>query len=136
MINNKDLVNLIQKYSGQNDIIFENTRINEDLQIKGEKAMLFIGEYARLFNVDISSFAFPKYFLNPDNSNDSEADIPYLTAGDLERGILTGILNEQIISLHDHDSHLPPKFTATNISLGILLMILIAILLIFVTIFL
>lgn len=138
MISNTDLKELINKYSISEKLIFENTKINHDLHINGKRAKAFMDEYSHLFKVDLTSFDFGKYFSVPDKTDNQPAgdDTPTLTAGDLERGIITGLLNEQIIALRDHDAQLPPKFTATNISLGIILVIIVAILLIFVALFL
>lgn len=136
VMENKRLEQLIIKYSSYDHKIYDNTSIVRDLDIKNEHAKAFIEEFAEAFGVDISNFNSSKYFSFDDNKSSTANTLTELTVADLQRAIFTGELDDDIISFDENDLNLPPQFTAKNIILGILLVIIVSTLLGFVAIFL
>lgn len=92
----------------EEDISNENLRLEEDLYMYGEDAEFFLIRYSNVLNVDISNLDFYKYF---------SWEVPFyfyslyrrfskrykqkesLTIGDLERGIIYGRLDDEIIAM-------------------------------------
>lgn len=126
---NKTLKQLILTHSGYDQKIYDNTSIVRDLGIEHENAKAFIEVYSEKFHVDISTFDFPKYFpLESTSSNRSRR--AELTVADLERAILAGELNDDVINFDENDPNLAPKFTLKNILLGVLLVVVVTALLV------
>lgn len=136
MIENKELEQLIRKHSAYDQKIYENTSIVRDLNIDNKQAKEFIDAYAKAFNIDISSFHFAKYFY-VDNSNSTDRPVrKELTIADLERGIIVGELNEDVISLDINDSNQPLQLTTKKIIMGVIIVVAVTALLATVAIFL
>ncbi len=88
------------------------TRVEENLGIYGDEAVDFLLAYSKEFNVDVSNFMAADYFspegIGRDIIGDLKASLfskkyPYkpkkeLTISDLEKGILMGALNEEVIA--------------------------------------
>jgi hypothetical protein len=85
------------------------TRLELDLNIYGDDASELLLAYCKLFNVDLSQFMFDSYF-SPE-AFDPMAPIMSLfygrrrsvrerelTIGDLEKGVIAGKLNEEVIT--------------------------------------
>lgn len=134
IMGNKTLEQLILRYSSYDQKIYDNTSIIRDLNMKHEQAKAFINAFAKEFNVNISTFNFTKYFPTENNSGNSHKHAE-LTIADLERAILAGELNDDIISFNENDPNLPPKFTAKNVVLSILLVLVVSTILGIVAIF-
>lgn len=126
---NKNLEQLILKYSSYDQKIYDNTSITRDLNIQNEQAKAFIEAFAKEFNVDISTFDFPKYFPLEDKLSSKICKRSELTIEDLERAILVGELNDDVITFEEDDPNLPIKFTTKNIVLGVLLVLIVSALL-------
>lgn len=122
MTKNKELQQLIQKYSSYNNRIYDNTSISRDLNIQDQLAFDFIQSYSKQFDVDISDFNFLKYFPSIDDPSFPHTRTE-LTFGDLILGIKVGELNDQVIAFEENDINLPPRFTVKRILLGIILVL-------------
>jgi hypothetical protein len=87
--------------------LFRETRIEEDLGITGADAIEFMVAYGKRFNVDVSKFMAADYF-EAEGMNwlpfNATPDKKILTLGDLEKGILAGRLDEEIINSSKHQS--------------------------------
>lgn len=100
----KFLANLIHRK--EEDISCGNIRLEKDLYIYGEDAERLLIEYSNFFNVDISNLDFSKYFTGEvlfsytfyRSYSKRYKQKKDLTIGDLERGIIYGFLNDEIIS--------------------------------------
>lgn len=58
-----DIEAFIKKTTGKSCAHFdENTELEKDLRIWGDDAYEFLEEFSRVFDVDISNFAFSEYF--------------------------------------------------------------------------
>lgn len=83
----------------------KSTKIQSDLGIYGDDATEFIIAYSDRFHVDVSNFMAADYF-----SDEGGVKMPFglskffrssrkdLTLGDLEKGVLAGKLDEEIIN--------------------------------------
>lgn len=108
MDNNEDLLSLILKYSWIKDRgkLNFHTRLEEDLRMYGEDAEEFLCDYSEKITVDISGFNFSKYFTNEPFffydfivkwfCRNKKTDT--LTIRDLEKGILAGRLDDDVLS--------------------------------------
>jgi acyl carrier protein len=78
-----------------------DTRIEKDLGITGDDAVELLIAYSKQFNVDVSKFNAAEYF-EPEGMNvlfsNSVTNKKTLTLGDLEKGMIAGKLNEEIIN--------------------------------------
>lgn len=126
MIDNKNLKQFIQQYSGYYDMIYDNTSIFRDLNMHNEIAFDFIKTYSEQFEVDISSFDFFKYFPKTEGHGLLNSTRIDLTVGDLVRGIEVGELNDSIITFEENDLNLPPKLTTKKIILGAILVLIVS----------
>lgn len=129
-MSNESLEEFIFRYS-KGQPFNEETKIESELLIKGQDAIIFINEYSREFNVDISDFDLDKYF-NSINNTLSES---YLTVGDLEKASFVGELNDKVINSNEYIESFRPRFSTKNIILGSITIIGITILLCFVAIY-
>jgi hypothetical protein len=89
-----------------------DTKLEYDLGITGDDAVEFLIEYSNKFNVDVSDFNIAMYFM-PEGDTVLPAIIRFftrkkalkqkeLTIGDLEKGIVAGNLNEEVINTNVH----------------------------------
>lgn len=99
---------VIEKSFVDDEIITRETRLQDDLGIYGDDAVEFIIAFAKEFNVDVSHFMAAEYF-SPEGDIILPAIIRALTGrkktkqneltvGHLEKGILAGRLDEEIIN--------------------------------------
>lgn len=92
----------IAKQSGRRTFPIEHsTAIEKDLGIAGDDAVDFILAYSKKFNVDVSKFMLADYF-NGEGldliGTSKQKKSKELTVRDLEKGIIAGKLDEDIIS--------------------------------------
>ena len=99
----------ISKFSGISETrIFENSNLEEDLNIYGEDAVELINIYGKEFSIDVSKFLAADYF-----SDDGGIRLQFfmkllrgkrkiqkktLTVAHLVKGIISGRLDEEVIS--------------------------------------
>ncbi|PXV59328.1 uncharacterized protein DUF1493 [Dysgonomonas alginatilytica] len=123
---NKDLEQLILKYSSYDQKIYDNTSIVRDLNIESEHAKAFIEAFSEKFDVDISTFNFLNYFPLENDLSHKNYKHTELTIADLERAILVGELSDDVVNFEENDPNLPPKLTTKNIILGIVLVLVVS----------
>jgi acyl carrier protein len=102
----KDFV--IKQSSVDDEEITRETKIEDDLGVSGGDAVNFIITYGKLFNVDVTKFMAADYF-----SSEGDVILPalmriftgkpksfrkVLTVGHLEKGIMAGRLDEEVIN--------------------------------------
>jgi Protein of unknown function (DUF1493) len=96
----------LKKFVLKNSIAEESelsrsTIVDTDLYLRGDDGIEFILKYAKHFNVDVSNFMAADYF-EAEGGNilffDKPSELKNLTLGDLEKGILSGKLDERIIN--------------------------------------
>ena len=104
-----DIILLIESKMGRNNApITRATSLESDLGITGDDAVEFLISYSQKFCADVSGLDLKKYF-SPEGdfilplilrllTGKKEAKDSELTVGDLEKGILAKILNEEIIN--------------------------------------
>ena len=97
----EEIKNFIIKQSCITDIpLFRETNIEKDLGITGDDAMELMVAYGKRFNIDLSKFMAAEYF-EPEGMNwllpKSIPNKKILTLGDLEKGIIVGRLDDEII---------------------------------------
>jgi len=104
--NLKDFV--IKQSYVDDEVIIEDTKIEDDLGVSGDDAVEFIIAYGKEFNVDVSNFRVSDYF-SPEidaimlgliriftcKPNPSRK---ILTVGHLLKGIIAGRLDEEVIN--------------------------------------
>ena len=86
----------------------EQTRVKEDLKINGDDADRFLIDFGKEFNVDITKFKIDEYF---DDEGDpilptlirviggkKNKETKQLTLQDLERAVVAGRLDEEVIN--------------------------------------
>jgi hypothetical protein len=103
---------VIEKSFVNNQEITKDTRIEDDLGMTGDDAIEFIVEFGREFNIDVSSFMAADYF-GPEGSpsilfmpiirtllgkKGEGAHKKTLTVGHLEKAIIAGRLDEDVIN--------------------------------------
>ena len=104
--NLKDFV--IKQSYVDDEVITEDTKIEDDLGVSGDDAVDFIIAYGKFFNVDVSNFKVADYF-SPEIDAIMLALIriftcrpkpsrKILTVGHLEKGIIAGRLDEEVIN--------------------------------------
>jgi hypothetical protein len=76
-----------------------DTKLYEDLGITGDDAIEFILAYSKYFQVDVVNFMAADYFEDEGRSTlfRKGTNKKIITLGDLEKGIIAGKLNEEII---------------------------------------
>ncbi|PWT72117.1 MAG: hypothetical protein C5B59_16630 [Bacteroidetes bacterium] len=99
---------VIKESSVDDEEITRETKIEDDLGVYGDDAIEFMIRYGKQFNVDLSHFMASDYF-----SKEGDIILPAvirffkgksltprkaLTVGHLEKGILAGRLDDEIIS--------------------------------------
>src|SRR5690349_12205963 len=99
------IIDLIEKKIGRyKKPITRGTCLEKDLGITGDDAVELILEYGRKFKVDISELDLKKYFTPEGDTilstllGKSEVKQKELTVGDLEKGIMSKQLNDEIIN--------------------------------------
>jgi acyl carrier protein len=78
--------------------ITRETLIEDDLGVTGDDAAELILEYSKKYNVDISNFIFTKYFNEESSVFTMEKRIWPFTIGHLEKAVIAGRLDEEIIN--------------------------------------
>ncbi|MBZ5858547.1 DUF1493 family protein [Flavihumibacter profundi] len=78
--------------------INRDTLIEENLGVTGDDAADMILSYSKKFNVDISNFIFVKYFHDEPSVFLANRKLNALTVGDLEKAIIAGRLDEEVIN--------------------------------------
>lgn len=96
------IIYFVEEQRWKYDFTLERTtKIEYDLGITGDDAIEFMIAYGKEFNVDVSNFMAANYF-EPEGMNwllpKSAISKKELTLGDLEKGIIAGRLDEEIIS--------------------------------------
>lgn len=87
--------------------LLRETKLQEDLSIYGDDAVEFMIAYGKHFNVDVSKFMAAEYFSDEGGVKlpvavkklfkNGGASKKVLTIGHLEKGILAGRLDEEVI---------------------------------------
>lgn len=87
-----------------------NVRLYQDLNIYGDDAVTFILAYGKEFGVDVSNFMAADYFKGEgvdflggiirlfSKEKKEEPKLKELTIGDLEKGVIAGKLDEEVIN--------------------------------------
>lgn len=79
--------------------ITRETLIEDDLGVTGDEAEKLIMAFGNKYNIDISNFNFAKYcYEEPGVFNFQNQKIAPLTVGDLEKAIIAGQLDDEIIN--------------------------------------
>ena len=79
--------------------ITRDTQIEDELGVTGDDAVEFMIAYGKTFNVDVTKFMAADYFRGEGwNLFPSKKSGKILTVGHLEKGILAGRLDEEIIN--------------------------------------
>ena len=93
------LVAFIRDKSGEHEMsITRETLIEDNLGITGDDAYDLIMELSRLYNVNVTQFEFRKYFNDEPSIFDTSRKVAPLTVGHLERAIVAGRLDEEVIN--------------------------------------
>ena len=90
----------IKEASLTDEPLTRETKIEEDLGITGADAIEYLIAYGKHFKVDVSKFLAAEYFRAEGRSSfvvDSKKK-KVLTLAHLEKGILAGILNDEVIN--------------------------------------
>jgi acyl carrier protein len=74
-----------------------STLVEDDLGVTGDDAVELLIAYSERFNVDVTNFMAVDYFKSEGWTFFPEKIKP-LTLGDLEKGIIAGKLNEEVIN--------------------------------------
>lgn len=94
-----ELVALIRDKSGEHEMpITRETLIEDDLGVTGEDAYELIVELSKKYQIDITAFDFAKYFNDEPYIFLSDRKVAPFTVGHLEKAILAGRLNDEIIN--------------------------------------
>jgi hypothetical protein len=78
--------------------INRDTLIEDNLGVTGDEAAEMILNYSKKFNVDIDNFTFAKYFNDEPSIFLANRKLDPLTVRDLEKGIIAGRLDEEVIN--------------------------------------
>lgn len=78
--------------------VTKQTSIEDDLGVTGEEADELLANFSSKYRVDIRGFDFGKYFNDEPNPFLGRKDILPLTVGHLEKAIMAGRLDEEIIN--------------------------------------
>lgn len=97
---------VIKQSAVDDEEITRDTQIEDDLGVTGDDAVDFMIAYGKTFNVDVSKFMAADYFGAERNVALSELFGAFtqkrkrktLTVGHLEKGILAGQLDEEVIN--------------------------------------
>lgn len=104
-----EVIKFVEKQNGENDFpLTRNTRIEKDLNIWGDDAVCFIIKFGKKFNVDVSNFMAADYFDGEGIdflgaifrmvTGKKEKEKKILTLGHLEKSVIAGKLNEEVIN--------------------------------------
>ena len=99
---------VIKESAVDNEEITRDTQIEDDLGVTGDDAVDFIIAYGKVFNVDVTKFMAANYF-NAEGSvilpsllraitGAKKRQNKILTVGHLEKGILAGRLDEEVVN--------------------------------------
>jgi acyl carrier protein len=94
-----ELISFIREQTRTYDsVITGETLIEDDLGVTGEDAAELIHNFSVKFGVDITKFVFKKYFNEEPSAFLSPHDIVPFKVGFLEKAILKGRLDEEVIN--------------------------------------
>jgi len=95
-----ELVMFVRNQIGVYDtLITRKTLIEDELGVTGDDAEDLLITFSRRYNIDISNFNFTKYFYDePGVFNLQNRKIEPLTVGHLEKAIIAGRLDEEVIN--------------------------------------
>jgi acyl carrier protein len=99
---------IVDKMGKYRKPLMRETTLEKDLGMSGDDAVEFILEFSKKFNVDVSKFEIKKYFF-PEGDSVLPAIIRFfagkknpkqkeLTLGDLEKAVIAGRLDEEVIN--------------------------------------
>lgn len=99
---------VIEKTGVDDEEVTRGAAIEEDLGVSGDDAVELLVEYGKAFNVDVSQFMAADYFSAEGDpvlpaiirvlTNKKKRKSKVLTVGHLEKGIIAGRLNEEVIN--------------------------------------
>ncbi|MBC7688235.1 MAG: DUF1493 family protein [Aquabacterium sp.] len=99
---------VIKQAAVEDEEVTRNAGIEEDLGIYGDDAVDLLIAYGKTFNVDVTKFMAADYFSNEGDpilpaiirflTNKKKRKTKVLTVGHLEKGILAGRLDEEVIN--------------------------------------
>jgi acyl carrier protein len=94
----EELLSFVRDQSGAQDVaLSRQTLIEDDLGVTGEDAYELIVDIGKKYQVDLSDFDFRKYFNDEPNIFSMDRKVAPFTVGHLEKAILAGRLNEEVI---------------------------------------
>ena len=95
-----ELVAFVNKQVGRHDItVTRDTLIEDDLGVTGGDANDLLIAFSKKYNIDITNFIFEKYFNDePGVFGFRNRAIHPFTIGHLEKAIIAGRLDEEVIS--------------------------------------
>ena len=94
-----ELVSFIRDMFGEHEMpITRDTLIEDDLGITGDEAYNLLVEIKKRYHVDIKEFEFAKYFNDEPSMFDTSKAVKPFTVGHLEKAIIAGRLDEQVIN--------------------------------------
>ena len=93
------LVSFIRNKAGEHEMpITRETLIEDDLGITGDDAYELIIELSKMYHIDMKDFEFSKYFNDEPSFSDTSKKVIPFTVGHLEKAIIAGRLNEEVIN--------------------------------------
>jgi acyl carrier protein len=94
-----ELVAFIRNKSGEHEMpITRETLIEDDLGVTGNDAAELLIELSKKYNFDIANFKFSRYFNDEPSMFDTSRAVKPFAVGHLEKGIIAGRLDEEIIN--------------------------------------
>ncbi len=95
-----ELVAFLKKQTGVYDILItRKTLIEDELGVTGDDAEDLLIAFSKKYNINISNFEFAKYFYDePGVFNFQNRQVEQLTVGHLEKAIIAGRLDEEVIN--------------------------------------
>ncbi|MFC4230624.1 DUF1493 family protein [Parasediminibacterium paludis] len=95
-----ELVDFVRGQIGEYKLlVIRETLIEDGLGVTGDEAEELIINFAKKYNVDITNFDITKYFYDePSVFNPQSREIKPFTIGHLEKAMIAGRLDEEIIN--------------------------------------
>ena len=93
------LVSFIRDLSGEHEaVITRETLIENDLGVTGDDAYELIVKFSKIFHVNVREFKFQRYFNDEPSIFDTSRKVLPLMVGHLEKAMIAGRLDEEVIN--------------------------------------
>lgn len=94
-----ELISFVRDISGEHEIpISRTTSLENDLGITGLDAERLIIEFGKKFKIEISNFSFRTYFNDEPSIFETSREVKSFTLAHLEKALLAGRLDEEVIN--------------------------------------